>query len=88
MITAGHILFLSLLPSNVKIYNLLLFFMQESELKELSKSIMPKKAKRLYDRMQHGIKEKKQAIETLEAKRKAHEEEEGSNQSKRAKKTK
>ncbi len=49
---------------------------------------MPKKAKRLYDRMQHGINEKKQAIETLEAKRKAHEEDGAPTQSKKAKKTK
>lgn len=48
---------------------------------------MPKKAKRLYDRMQHGINEKKQAIEALEAKRKAHEEESAPT-NKKAKKTK
>ncbi len=61
--------------------------MQESELKALSKSIMPKKAKRLYDRMQHGINKKKEAIQNLEAKRKAYEED-ATGQNKKAKKTK
>ncbi len=56
-------------------------------MKALSKSIMPKKAKRLYDRMQHGINKKKEAIQNLEAKRKAYEED-ATGQNKKAKKTK
>ena len=36
--------------------------------------MMGKKTKRLYDRMQHGIGKKKDAVENLENKRKAIEE--------------
>lgn len=36
--------------------------------------MMGKKTKRLYDRMQHGIGKKKEAVEKLESKRKAIEE--------------
>ena len=39
------------------------------EAKELSKSMMGKKTKRLYDRMQHGIQKKQDAVEKLKNKR-------------------
>jgi hypothetical protein len=57
-------------------------------MKELSKTMMGKKTKRLYDRMQHGINEKKEIINKLEAKRKVEEGEQAPKQAKKAKKTK
>jgi hypothetical protein len=57
-------------------------------MKELSKTMMGKKTKRLYDRMQHGINEKKETINKLEAKRKVEEGEQAPKQAKKAKKTK
>lgn len=56
--------------------------------------MMTKKTKRLYDRMQHGIAQKQDAIQTLESKRKALEVESNPNsnnnaqQQKKAKKSK
>lgn len=41
------------------------------EIKELAHSVMSKKAKRLYDRMQHGISKKRTEIERLKSKRQA-----------------
>lgn len=49
--------------------------MQDEEDNELAKSMMGKKTKRLYGRMQHGIEQKQQVVSTLEAKRKLAEEE-------------
>ncbi len=50
--------------------------------------MMGKKKKRLYDRMQHGIGKKKEAVEQLETKRKAIEEQEqtGNKSSKKSRK--
>jgi hypothetical protein len=39
------------------------------EAKELSKSMMGKKTKRLYDRMQHGLQKKQDEISKLSSKR-------------------
>jgi hypothetical protein len=43
-------------------------------MKELTTSMMKKKSKRLYDRMQYGIGKKQDQITSLEEKRKALEE--------------
>lgn len=42
---------------------------EEAELKELAKSMMSKKSKRLYDRMQYGLGKKSDKIQALEDKR-------------------
>ncbi|DAZ92686.1 TPA: hypothetical protein N0F65_010105 [Lagenidium giganteum] len=47
---------------------------EEEELHELAKTMMSKKAKRLYDRMQYGLGKKADKIEALEKKRQALEE--------------
>jgi molecular chaperone HtpG len=44
-----------------------------SEEKQLALTMMSKKAKRLYDRMQHGLNKKSGAVDTLKKKRKAAE---------------
>ena len=56
--------------SNAPSYYLLL---QREEESTLAKSMMSKKTKRLYGRMQHGIEEKTAAIRALEGKREAFE---------------
>ena len=59
--------------SSVNLYSsfiIFLFINQEEEVKELSKSMMNNKQKRLYNRMQHGIAKKKEMKEILETKRK------------------
>jgi len=48
---------------------------EDAELKELAKSMMSKKAKRLYDRMHYGLGKKADKVEALEAKRARIEEE-------------
>mmetsp|Transcript_28545 Transcript_28545/g.37042 ORF Transcript_28545/g.37042 Transcript_28545/m.37042 type:complete len:686 (+) Transcript_28545:104-2161(+) len=48
---------------------------EEAEIHEMAQIMMSKKAKRLYGRMQHGLKKKKDAIEKLEAKRRKIDEE-------------
>lgn len=51
----------------------LIFFdvilIQDDEAKELSKTMMGKKTKRLYDRMQHGIQAKQESVQRLVTKR-------------------
>eukprot|EP01035_Chromulina_nebulosa_P017344 gene17344-22891_t len=49
---------------------------EDEEAKQLSLQMMSKKTKRLYGRMQHGIKKKTDFIETLTKKRKNHEDNE------------
>ena len=57
-------------------FTLSLFFLlghlQEEEDKELAKSMMAKKTKRLYGRMQHGIAAKQDEIKILKEKEKAN----------------
>jgi hypothetical protein len=43
--------------------------LQEDEAVELSKTMMGKKTKRLYDRMQHGIQAKQESVSRLVNKR-------------------
>lgn len=42
---------------------------QDQEAAELSKTMMSKKTKRLYGRMQHGLEQKKQQVQSLVQKR-------------------
>ena len=48
---------------------MIFFIAQDLEAKELSKSMMGKKTKRLYDRMQHGLQKKQDEINKLNSKR-------------------
>ena len=45
------------------------YLLKQTEADNLAKIMMSKKTKRLYDRMQHGIDKKKEAISNLEKKR-------------------
>ena len=48
---------------------------QEAEARELAKTMMGKKTKRLYGRMQHGIQQKKDAVQVLQDKQQRLEQE-------------
>jgi hypothetical protein len=48
---------------------------QEAEARELAKTMMGKKTKRLYGRMQHGIQQKKDAVQALQDKQQRLEQE-------------
>lgn len=59
----------------IMVYSLVIS--QEEEAAELSKIMMTKKSKRLYERMQYGIEKKQAAVQVLQEKRKKIEAEEG-----------
>lgn len=54
---------------HILISNFFILVFKDDEAKELSKTMMGKKTKRLYDRMQHGIQQKQQSVNRLKSKR-------------------